>query len=108
MNDHGIWHAFVHFSRNRPVLFAGYLVLGGFLAVLLCGAAIGVFRVWRKRTTAVMVTLGAVAYFLVMSGGPVATSRFRHPVMPMICVFMGVGLGSWRPLSAHTPPEIAH
>ena len=87
---------------------AAQRMLGGFLAVLLCGAAIGVFRVWRKPTPAVMVLLGAVAYFLVMSGCPTATSRFRHPVMPMICVFMGVGLGSWRPLSAHTPPEIAY
>ncbi len=64
--------------------------------------ALGVFRVWRTRTLVAMVLLGAVAYFLVVSGGPIGYSRFRHPMMPMICIFAGVGLVSER-RSGHGP-----
>lgn len=38
------------------------------------------------------VLAGLIIYFLVLSGGPWGQSRFRHPMMPMICVLCGAAI----------------
>jgi len=32
-----------------------------------------------------------MAYFWFVSGGPHAVDRFRHPLMPLVCLFAGSG-----------------
>ena len=100
--DRGIWYAIVHLVRTRPELLAGYLVIGGILMVQLGAGALGVWRSRSHRTAAVWVLLAAAAYFLVIAGGPTGHSRFRHPVMPVLCVFAAVGV-SRRPLVPTEP-----
>jgi hypothetical protein len=45
------------------------------------------------------ILLSVAFYFLVMTGGPFGYSRYRYPIMPIICIFGGVGLDwllSWK------------
>ena len=100
--DHGLWTAFTRLARGHPTLLVGSLAFLVVVVIQLSVCALGVVRVWRTRTLVAMVLLGAVAYFLVVSGGPIGYSRFRHPMMPMICIFAGVGLVSER-RSGHGP-----
>ena len=63
------------------------------LAVALIGAAIGLWRAltfpsWRRS---LWVPLAFIAYFLVLSAGPEAYSRFRVPIVPFIAALAGVG-----------------
>ena len=100
--DHGLWTAFTRLARGHPTLLVGSLAFLVVVVIQLSLFALGVVRVWRTRTLVAMVLLGAVAYFLVVSGGPIGHSRFRHPMMPIICIFAGVGLVSER-RSGHGP-----
>ena len=81
--DHGLWTAFTRLARGHPTLLVGSLAFLVVVVIQLSVFAFGVFRVWRTRTLVAMVLLGAVAYFLVVSGGPIGHSRFRHPMMPI-------------------------
>jgi 4-amino-4-deoxy-L-arabinose transferase-like glycosyltransferase len=81
---------------------------------LLAAAGVGVERRWRDP--AVVLLLCTIAYIVVIGGGPVGYARFRHPVMPLLCVLAGIGLvGAWKrwrdwrghqgaPLTSSAPP----
>ena len=91
--DLGMWSTFMRLWRDHhPTLAILTLVLAPILLAQLAGAVLGVFRCWSQRTAAVLVLLGVVAYFLAVSGGPLAQSRFRHPIMPVVCVLMAAGI----------------
>ena len=79
----GLW-------TERRWLLIGSAVLLPIVLAQLAGALAGVARVWRLAAGSLL--LWSVAYFLVLSGGPVAHSRFRHPVMPMLCVLAAAGV----------------
>jgi hypothetical protein len=67
------------------------LPMGLILLVQLALAALGMAgRRWGAGLPAA-VLLGAAAYLLFASGGALPYSRFRHPLMPVICVFAGWG-----------------
>jgi hypothetical protein len=54
------------------------------------------------REPAVIAAVFTVAYYIVLAGGPVGYSRYRHPVMPIICVLSAYGLGL---IDSHLEPE---
>jgi len=90
--DKGLAGAVGHLARNRPLVFWSSLGLG----LMLCGywvlALVGlVWGGFLRRGPGIVLVLVAL-YFLVMSGGPQAVGRFRHPIMPAVCVFGGIGL----------------
>ena len=94
--DRGLADAMCELARTRPALFWGNLGLGLVLSVYLVGALLPFVRS-RERG----VPLGAVAivalYLIILSGGPNALGRFRHPVMPLVCVLAGCGFARiWR------------
>ena len=79
--------------QARPVLFRLTLLLGAWLGAVLGAAAWGSVRLWRARRRAELLVLLTVAsYFLVLSGGAHGLSRFRHPVVPVICILAGAAL----------------
>jgi 4-amino-4-deoxy-L-arabinose transferase-like glycosyltransferase len=50
----------------------------------------------------------AIAYYIVITGGPLGYSRFRVPVMPLISVLAGQGLYTWiagRQVDVISPPR---
>ena len=79
----GLW-------REHPWLLTASLGFWAILAVQLLGAAIGAVRV--RRIAVASVLFASVAYFALLSGGPAAYSRLRHPMMPAICVLMGLAV----------------
>ena len=66
---------------------------GAFLPIVLAqlaGATLGAAQVWRLACGSLL--LWSVAYFVLLSGGPTGHSRFRHPMMPMLCVLAAAGV----------------
>ena len=76
--------------RERPWLSIGAAAFLPIVLAQLAGALIGATRV--RRLAAGWLLLGSAAYFVLLSGGPVAHSRFRHPAMPMLCVLAAAGI----------------
>ena len=104
--QHGAGLALPADQRNRPSVPTGYLALGVILAMQLGFAALGIRRFWSRRAAVGWILIGAAAYFLLLSGGPAGYSRFRHPMMPAICVFAAVGVSRFAtaPTVRGTPP----
>jgi len=90
--DKGVVSAARTLYDEQPRVFWSNLGLGVVLGVYLLFGAISLFfRSVRKHTGAVACALVAL-YFLVLSGGPHALGRFRHPIMPVICILAAAGM----------------
>jgi hypothetical protein len=87
--DRGVIGAAAVLYERRPVAFWANVWLGLALGVylLLAFRAIWSWKTWRQGRLVGVILLAA--YFLVMSGGPQALGRFRHPVMPLVCLLAG-------------------
>jgi hypothetical protein len=59
------------------------------LGVLLVVAGIGAYRLRRPA----ILLAGLAVYFVLLSGGPEANSRFRTPIMPALAI---LAVGAWR------------
>lgn len=92
--DEGMWGAAETLYRERPAAFWTNAALGVLLGVTLLLTAVGLLtRDFVENRAAVGVFFIGL-YLLVASGGPQATGRFRHPLMPLVCLLAGLGL--WR------------
>ena len=78
--------------RERRSLLIGSGVLVPIVLMQLAGALVGAVRV--RRLAAGWLLVGAAVYFVALSGGPNGHSRYRHPIMPVVCVLAGVGYSS--------------
>jgi 4-amino-4-deoxy-L-arabinose transferase-like glycosyltransferase len=78
--------------REYPLLFWLGLLMGGMLLLLLLAAVGGAGVAIRRRVPGIWLPLVTGGALLLLSGGPAALSRFRVPLMPLICLFAGVGL----------------
>jgi len=88
--DRGILDAMFELSRTRPALFWTNLILGLLLSVYFAGALLS-FAGARTRAVPLAAVAIVALYFVILSGGPNALGRFRHPVMPLICILAGCG-----------------
>lgn len=87
--DRGLAKTVADLARRRPFLFRLHCLLGAVLALYLAAAVAGLI-VCRGRGAAVVAL--TACYLVLLSGGANALGRFRHPVMPLVCVFAGCGL----------------
>ncbi len=97
LNDGGIVRTVRAISLQHPLLFWSNALLFPFELVYLLGAAITIFS-RRIFEPAIITTTLIVVYYLVISGGPAALGRFKHPAMPIISILAGCGLitiGAW-------------
>lgn len=83
-------------KKTSAVVLWGNLLLGGMLLINLLLCLTGLLSgkcVERKNMESVAILVLVAAYFIVV---PLNTghSRFRHPAMPIICVFAGCGMSS--------------
>ena len=91
--DQGLFVTFKGFTRSMPIFFVSLLTLTGlFLVVLYCSTALAMFQKGLPHGVSTVVIVCILAYYLLISGGPVGYHRFRLPIMPLICVFSGYGL----------------
>jgi hypothetical protein len=80
--------------RERPVFLLLTLTLIGISGLLYLLALVGLFSrrfVDRWQLVTLILTL---LYFLAVCGGPIATIRFRLPLVPGLAVFAGAGLAA--------------
>ena len=75
------------------------------LAVVYGCAAWGLRALVRSgRGQAAVLLLGLAGYFVLISAGPEANTRFRFPAMPFIALLAGIGVSA-RTREAPPPPE---
>jgi hypothetical protein len=79
-------------STTEPRFFWAILVLMPLEYLYLVCATVGVVLSRLARDPAVQATVLIATYLLVTTGGPLGFSRFRIPVMPIICIFAAHGL----------------
>jgi hypothetical protein len=100
MVDKGLVRTVLSMARERPLAFWSNLVLAPLLGFTLLFSVVSLFSRRFITDPAVLAALGVAAYFLLVSGGPDAEGRFRHPTMPILYIFAGYGLffaiGKWR------------
>jgi 4-amino-4-deoxy-L-arabinose transferase-like glycosyltransferase len=94
--DDGLLATGKHLIRERPELIVVEGAFGLFLLTLYVAAGRGAWQLARARPILALVLVAAVLILLVAAGGPMSLSRFRHPVMPVLCLL--AGLGWWRPV----------
>jgi 4-amino-4-deoxy-L-arabinose transferase-like glycosyltransferase len=106
-HDRGLATALGKLADEYPRVFALTLATGAGVAATLVSAAWGFVRLWRtdgRASDAVLLAAWA-AYFVVLSGGAHGISRFRHPVVPVLCVFAGaLAIRRRGPVPARTVP----
>jgi hypothetical protein len=54
-------------------------------------ALVGAFALWKRDRAVAVLIVGTIAYFVVMSAGSEAESRFRVPVVPLMAIAAGAG-----------------
>ena len=90
--DQGVGKTMETLLFTRPLVFWSNVVLLPLLALnLLCACAV-LFSKRLMRDPCVLTALLIVVYYLLISGGPVGSSRFRHPAMPIISILAGYGI----------------
>jgi hypothetical protein len=79
-------------EKPLPLAFHGLLcaTLLSYWAGCVAGAICG--RVWRNPAARLLIVISC--YFLVLSGGPVGSHRFRLPIVPVISLLAGCGAAS--------------
>jgi len=96
----GIVPALGPVEHGSPVVFVWTLVLGAMLALYYATAMIGIAVAPHTRTT---LAIGLVVLYLIsIAGGAGAMARFRHPVMPFVCIFSAAGIeAAWNLLDSN-------
>ena len=105
--DQGLWATLRQVVVQRPGLVLTELVCGLLLLALYALAARGVTCVGPEARVAAATCLVAAGLLFLAAGGPHSLSRFRHPIMPIVCVFAGPGLAaSVRRARNMVPPSV--
>jgi 4-amino-4-deoxy-L-arabinose transferase-like glycosyltransferase len=91
--DQGYYRGVMWLIRQHPIVGMVFLLLGIQLLLYYVLALLGV----RQLPFAVGCFFGfVVLYFVLVSGGPIASGRYRAPIMPLVCVPAGVAIASRR------------
>ena len=92
--DEGLGAVLAGQAQEHPLELTLNLALGLLLLGTLAFAVLGLWtwRAWRRPGAwALLLTLVLTT---ALSGGPFATSRFRLPMMPLVCVLAAAGLAA--------------
>jgi 4-amino-4-deoxy-L-arabinose transferase-like glycosyltransferase len=73
---------------------AGKLVILIYTLPLLCFSLVGLFVLWKENRQLFILIVFVAGYFILISGGAEAYSRFRVPVMPLYAFSAALGLDS--------------
>jgi hypothetical protein len=73
---------------------AGRALILTYTLPLLCFSIVGLFVLWGKNRQLFMLVIFVAGYFVLISGGAEAYSRFRVPVMPVYALCAALGLDS--------------
>lgn len=90
--DRGILNGVHDLWEKNPMYVIAYTAGGLLLLAYYSLFVLSFRRAGRETPAGVCFILLVMLYFLIISGGPNAVGRFRHPVMPFICVLAGKAL----------------
>jgi Dolichyl-phosphate-mannose-protein mannosyltransferase len=90
--DIGILRTIGLLFAKQPLVFWSSALLMPLQLLLFLSAGVVLFSRRLMREPQIIVAILGAAYYLTISGGSVAVSRYRHPAMPIICVLAGYGL----------------
>jgi hypothetical protein len=82
---------------ERLPLFAVFVYALFYILILYTGVAYVVLQIARGELAMSSVHIfiwGVLLYFIVVSAGPEAYSRFRVPIMPFLALYAGVGISA--------------
>ena len=80
---------------EAPLIFGVFLFTGGHLTGIYLGIAYSIIARWRlyfSHWTCNFFLWGWLFYFIIISSGPEAYSRFRVPIMPLLCIYAAYSL----------------
>lgn len=76
---------------NRPQFVVVYAVLSTIVLSYIALAVLGMVRGRPVGHGALLVVAAAIAYVLLLNGGPFGSHRMRVPIMPLVSVVAGAG-----------------
>ncbi len=90
--DQGFSQALIWLMRQYPIVGMTFVLLGIQLVLYYVLALLGV----RYLPLAVGSFFASLAlYFILVSGGPLASGRLRAPIMPLVCISASVSIAKW-------------
>ncbi|MGQ0593367.1 MAG: glycosyltransferase family 39 protein [Gammaproteobacteria bacterium] len=92
MHDRGIISVTLDLLERNPLFFWSNVVFALYLFAILGFAAVGLARRMVRTRTGILLLVGVIAYVIAISAGPQSYSRFRHPIMPFLCILAGIGM----------------
>ena len=90
--DYGLIRNIIYFFKVKPLIFYTYLFFGVILFLCIYFSAVAIFLGKIKYSYHHIVLFIIIIYFLILSGGPGDSPRFRLPIMPLISIFAGYGM----------------
>ncbi len=90
--ENGLFSTLSSLYRDKPLVFWSTLALALPLLGYYVLALIGLISDRMYRRAPVVMLIAIAGYFLVVAGGPVSVARYRHPLMPVVCLLAGHGL----------------
>jgi len=88
-----VWEMFNDDYRKLSVsIILMTAVLGLIVGTIYLFALVALFSCDFRKSMPVICLLSVVVYWLVITGGPNGYGRYRHAVMPIICMVAGYGL----------------
>ncbi|MDA0336583.1 MAG: glycosyltransferase family 39 protein [bacterium] len=94
--DQGLWATLLQVFHERPGLLLTETLFGGFLAAIYLLVARGAILATPRSRRAWILCVVVAGFLWFASGGPQSLSRFRHPIMPLLCTLAGAGLAARR------------
>lgn len=94
--DPGLLATLQHVVRTMPWVLLVEGSFGCLLLMLYAGSARGLVWLGRQHLVLALLFLGAMLLLLFAAGGPMSLSRFRHPLMPMLCLLTALGMPQTR------------
>jgi 4-amino-4-deoxy-L-arabinose transferase-like glycosyltransferase len=92
INNYGLIYAIGFLAKNQTIAFSINLVETIFITILYSSLIVGWFKSIRIAPWISWLVFVVILYIVAISGGPQALSRYRHPLMPIFCVFSGQGI----------------
>ncbi len=78
--------------------------LDAFTAIVFAFAAIGAAALWRRDRNLALLLVATIGYYVLISAGGEAESRFRVPVVPQLMVLAACGIEAVRQRNAGVSP----
>lgn len=92
--DRGLAKTVIDLFREKPLVFWSNVLLEAMLALYLLFGIIALLHKNFINNMPMIALLSVGIYFFVLSGGPGSVNRFRHPIMPILCILAGYGLSA--------------